>query len=120
MKQTELISRIRELRTDAGYTQIEVSSKLNIQRQTYCNYESGLRMPPLEIIVALADLYGVTVDSLIRGTATPAKAPADPLAALPKAARRLLADFFALPEDMQREILEFVHFKKQLFKRRGK
>ncbi len=120
MKQIELISKIKELRTSAGYTQIEVSRRLNIQRQTYCNYESGLRTPPLEIIAALADLYDVSVDYLIRGEDAPAKSPAEPLASLPKSARRLLADFFALPEDTQREILEFVHFKKQLFKRRCK
>lgn len=120
MKQAELISRIKELRTAAGYTQIEVSRKLNIQRQTYCNYESGLRMPPLEIIVALADLYGVSVDYLVRGTEAPSRTPADPFASLPKVARRLLVDFSSLPEDIQREILEFVHFKKQLFKHRAK
>lgn len=67
MEYTFFIDKIRKLRKEAGYTQEDVSRKLNIQRQTYCNYENGTRMPPLEIIIALADLYKLSVDALVTG-----------------------------------------------------
>ena len=47
MEYTFFIDKIRKLRKEAGYTQEDVSRKLNIQRQTYCKYENGTRMPPL-------------------------------------------------------------------------
>ena len=77
MEYTFFIDKIRKLRKEAGYTQEDVSRKLNIQRQTYCNYENGTRMPPLEIIIALADLYKLSVDALVRD-GTPVLSPEPP------------------------------------------
>lgn len=134
MTQLTLSDKMRELRENASYTQAAVSRKLNIQRQTYCNYENALRNPPIEIIVALAELYHVSVDYLVRsdaGTentaaagspnpavgAPPVKAP-DP-AARHKAeapsfpmAQKLLGEFSSLPENAQKEVLNFIQFKK--------
>ena len=53
MGTTVFSTKIRKLRKEAGYTQDKVSRMLNIQRQTYSNYENALRVPPLETIVAL-------------------------------------------------------------------
>ncbi len=112
MGQTVFSETIRELRQNAGYTQAEVSRILNIQRQTYCNYENALRNPPLEIIVALAELYHVSIDHLVRGTdCAPA---AGDSASLSPSEKKLLEGFSVLPEQLQREVLEFVQFKKQL------
>lgn len=109
MKQTTFSSTIRALRKKTGYTQEEVSSKLNIQRQTYCNYENACRTPPLEIIVALAELYQVSVDYLVLG----AKAVES------KSAKTLLKDklfdeFISLSKSSQREVLDFIRFKKYI------
>ena len=43
-----LANRMRELRKSAGLTQDEIAKHLNIERQTYCNYENENRTPPLE------------------------------------------------------------------------
>ena len=68
MTHTNLSRKLRALRKKSKYTQEYVSQFLNIQRQTYCNYENDARTPPLEIIVALSELYSVSVDYLVRDT----------------------------------------------------
>ena len=57
--------RIRDLREDNDYTQQQVADILLINRRTYSGYETGTRMIPPEILIGLADLYGVTVDYLL-------------------------------------------------------
>lgn len=116
MKKTTTISNtIRSLRQKAGYTQSQVSQKLNIQRQTYCNYENATRTPPLEIITALSELYQVSIDYLIFGTdrpAPPAKAAVEPSPVLGYTEQKLLDDFSDLSDQVQQEVLSFVQFKK--------
>ena len=56
--------RIRNLRIDRGLTQKQVAEYLNIKQNTYSQYEIGVLNYPLEAVVKLADLYGVSVDYL--------------------------------------------------------
>ena len=88
------------------YTQEEVSRRLNIQRQTYCNYENAARTPPIEIIVSLAELYHVSVDYLVRDTEMA------PYLGIPE--KKLLNEFSALSSSKQKEVIEFIQFKKHL------
>ncbi len=97
---------IRQLRTNTGYTQGQVSHLLNIQRATYCNYENGSRMPSLDIIIALAELYHVSVDYLVRGIDA---VPCDGALSV-----EMFREFNPLPEESQQEILNFIRFKKLL------
>ena len=112
MSQSTLSEKLRALRKKSSYTQEEVSRKLNIQRQTYCNYENDARTPPLETVVALAEIYHVSVDYLVRG-ATAAAAP-DSDAGRNSHEKKLLSEFSALSTSKQKEVIEFIQFKKQL------
>ena len=47
------------------YTQTQIGAKLNISRQAYSNYETGKRIPDLDILIRIADLYHVTLEQLI-------------------------------------------------------
>ena len=51
--------RLRDLRERNHFTQAFVSSKLNIGRATYSNYERGKRTPSLDLIMDLAAFYKV-------------------------------------------------------------
>lgn len=62
----QLGQRLRELREFHHFTQEYVSSRLNIERPSYSNYECGKRTPPLELIVQLANFYQVSIDDLLR------------------------------------------------------
>ena len=106
MGQSNFSRKIRELRHQANYTQAEVSRFLNIQRQTYSNYENAARTPPIEIIVSLAESYHVSVDYLVRDTEM---APY-----ISSHEKKFLNEFSALSSSKQKEVIEFIQFKKHL------
>lgn len=59
---------IRNLRIDNGYTQAQVAKHLNIRQNTYSQYEIGVLNYPVEALIKLADLYGVSMDYLVGRT----------------------------------------------------
>lgn len=54
------------LRKLNGFSQEEIAEKINISRQAYGKWENGETVPDIEKCALLADVYGVTIDSLIR------------------------------------------------------
>lgn len=48
------------------YSQEEIAEKIGISRQAYGKWEKGETIPDIGKCVKLADVYGVTIDSLIR------------------------------------------------------
>ena len=54
------------LRNMHGISQEELAEKIGISRQAYAKWESGATVPDIEKCKALADFYGVTVDSLLK------------------------------------------------------
>jgi transcriptional regulator with XRE-family HTH domain len=63
--------RLREYRKKNNMTQDEVAAHLTIARVTYSRYESGDNEMTYESLSLLADLYSVSVDSLL-GRSSPA------------------------------------------------
>lgn len=60
-----LLNRLRELRADRGYKQIDIANILKISREAYSLYESGRRQINPESMCMLADFYSVSVDYLL-------------------------------------------------------
>ncbi|SEQ08975.1 looped-hinge helix DNA binding domain-containing protein, AbrB family [Lachnospiraceae bacterium RM5] len=54
------------LRNIHGFSQEEVAEKIEISRQAYAKWENGKTIPDIEKCSKLAELYGVTIDSLIK------------------------------------------------------
>lgn len=63
---------LQTLRKTNGYTQQEVADKLGISNKTLSSWETDRAYPDLLSIPALADIYGVTADEILRGERTPA------------------------------------------------
>ena len=61
----EKFQRIRDLREDKDLTQRDVVAAVNVPQRTYAYYESGERMVPPHVLIALARYYGVSVDYLL-------------------------------------------------------
>jgi len=59
---------IRNLRIDRDLTQQQVAEYLHIKQNTYSQYEVGILHYPVEVIVKLADFYGVSTDYLLGRT----------------------------------------------------
>ena len=54
------------LRNLNGYSQEEVAEKIGISRQAYAKWEKGETIPDIERCLKLAELYGTTIDSLVK------------------------------------------------------
>ena len=54
------------LRNINGYSQEEIAGKIGISRQAYAKWESGATVPDVEKCALLAEVYGTTVDALLR------------------------------------------------------
>ena len=54
------------LRSIHGLSQEAIAEKIGISRQAYAKWESGATIPDIEKCSLLADVYGTTIDSLIR------------------------------------------------------
>nr|DAY30222.1 MAG TPA: repressor protein [Caudoviricetes sp.] len=57
--------RIAEQRKLLGLSQEELATKLNISQKSISKYERGDRRPSYEVLVAMASLFGVSVDYLL-------------------------------------------------------
>ena len=64
---------LKPLRKQNGLTQEQIAEKLGVSRQTIAKWERGECLPDLENVIALADIYEVTVDSLVRNVASGGK-----------------------------------------------
>lgn len=60
------------LRKQAGMSQEDLAEKLQLTRQTISKWETGASTPDLELLVQLAEVFDVSVDSLL-GAKTPNK-----------------------------------------------
>lgn len=61
----ELPTKLRMERARVKLTQAQVASETGLTAAAICTYENGERMPTLQSLSALADLYGVTLDYLV-------------------------------------------------------
>ncbi len=54
------------LRRMHGFSQEEIAEKIGISRQAYAKWESGLTVPDIEKCALLAQVYGTTLDGLVK------------------------------------------------------
>ena len=59
-------SKLKMLRKQNGLTQEQLAEKLGVSRQAVAKWERGESVPDIAAYIQLADLYGTTVDMLVR------------------------------------------------------
>ncbi len=62
----EIAQRLATMRREKGYSQEELAAQLGLSRQAISKWERAESSPDTGNLVALAKLYGVTVDELLR------------------------------------------------------
>ena len=62
-------ARIAALRREAGLNQAELAERLQVSPSAIGMYEQGRREPSADTLVAMAQLFGVSVDYLLTGQA---------------------------------------------------
>ena len=58
------------LRKLSGFSQEQIAEKISISRQAYAKWESGATVPDIEKAALLAQVYGVSLDSLMKTEST--------------------------------------------------
>lgn len=58
---------LQELRKEKCLTQEQLGEKLHISGKTISRWETGTYMPPVEMLLALSELYGVSMNELVAG-----------------------------------------------------
>lgn len=58
-------TKLLDLRLERGETQEQVADSIGISYVSLSRYETGQRMPKMNILSRLADHYGVTVDEIM-------------------------------------------------------
>ena len=62
---------LKKLRKQRGLTQIAVQMATGIDQALISKYESGERIPPTDVLIILADYYGVSIDYILCRTDNP-------------------------------------------------
>ena len=63
----EISNRIREERDKHGLSQEDLAREVYVSRQTISNWETGKTYPDVQSLLLLSNLFGVTIDSLVKG-----------------------------------------------------
>lgn len=75
-----LSGKIYLLRTRRELSQEDLAAALGVSRQSVSKWETGQSVPDLDKIIRMADLFGVSVDELVREGEPPAPPQAEPRA----------------------------------------
>lgn len=59
--------KIKEFRKKSGLSQVQVAEKLFVNQNTVSQWETGRSSPPIDVLIKLSDLFGCTIDELVRG-----------------------------------------------------
>ncbi|WP_297566586.1 helix-turn-helix transcriptional regulator [uncultured Faecalibaculum sp.] len=63
----EIAVQIRKHRTESGLSQKDLAEKVYVTRQTVSSWENGKSYPDIQSLLLLSQLFGVSVDQLIKG-----------------------------------------------------
>ena len=104
IRQVQLVGRkIRELRKEHKLTQVELSSRLGIQQSDLSRMEKGEYRVSLDTLFRILAEFKVSIGEFFEGVAKESITPRDV---------QLVQNFNALSEDVQREVEEFIAFKR--------
>ena len=104
IRQVQLVGRkIRELRKEHKLTQVELSARLGIQQSDLSRMEKGEYRVSLDTLFRILAEFKMSIGEFFEGVAKESITPRDV---------RLVHQFNALPEDAQREVEDFIAFKR--------
>lgn len=62
---SKLSERLFALRQERGLSQKKLVKEMGFALNTYVRYERGERVPDADVLICIADFYGVTLDYLV-------------------------------------------------------
>lgn len=65
-----LSARIKELRLSRNMNQVQLAKELNVTKQTVSNWENDNIQPSVNVLIKIADYFGVTTDYMLGRSST--------------------------------------------------
>ena len=62
----EFSEKLTALRKQAGLSQEQLANRLGVTRQSVSKWESGAALPELVKLISLSEMFGVSVDYLVK------------------------------------------------------
>ena len=94
---------LKKLRTEKGLSQDALGEVLGISRQSVSKWEQGNSTPDIDNIGKLAEFYGVSIDSLVKGEAQEEAENATAESEEEKAVNELIDEFTGKAENEEKE-----------------
>ena len=63
----EISEKLKQARQESGMTQDQVAEKIMVSRVTVSHWENGKSLPDIVSLISLSDLYGISLDELVKG-----------------------------------------------------
>lgn len=108
----EFSERLKNLRKQAGFTQVDVANKLGISQQAYASWERGSKKPTQDNLVKIAQILNVSVDYLV-GNLHETSDELDDIELLFRMNSKGLTD--EEKKTFKKELIEFMEERKKLF-----
>jgi transcriptional regulator with XRE-family HTH domain len=104
IRQVQLVGRkIRQLRKEHKLTQVELSARLGIQQSDLSRMEQGEYRVSLDTLFRILTEFKMSIGEFFEGVAQESITPRDV---------QLVQEFNSLPRDAQREVEDFIAFKR--------
>jgi transcriptional regulator with XRE-family HTH domain len=104
IRQIQLVGhKIRQLRKEHKLTQVELSSRLGIQQSDLSRMEQGEYRVSLDTLFRILAEFKMSIGEFFEGVAQESITPRDV---------QLVQEFNTLPRDAQREVEDFIAFKR--------
>lgn len=110
----EFSERLKKLRKDSGFTQVDVAEKLGISQPAYASWERGVKKPTQENLVKIAQILNVSVDYLV-GNSQETLDELDNIELLFRMNSKGLSE--EEKEIFKKELIEFMEERKTLFEK---
>jgi transcriptional regulator with XRE-family HTH domain len=111
IRQVQLVGRkIRQLRKEHKLTQVELSARLGIQQSDLSRMEQGEYRVSLDTLFRILAEFKMSIGEFFEGVAQESITPRDV---------QLVQEFNSLPRDAQREVEDFIAFKRVQIRSEG-
>jgi transcriptional regulator with XRE-family HTH domain len=100
----ELGTRIKVYRKELGLTQIQLAKVLNISQQHMGSFENGIRKIPASMLPTLAELFGISLETLYGQEVKNGQTKRGPTPKLLKQVEQLAS----LPKNKQKFVMEML------------
>ena len=62
---SEIMNRIKQLREENNWTQLELSKKMNCAMSSIAMYENETRKPSMEVLIKLSEIFDCSIDYIL-------------------------------------------------------